>query len=611
MALSNKPNSFLVPAQYGNIYNLYYNRVSGGNIGCNITINGINVNMARNSSIDITIKTISGGDGCYLSGDLPDVFGETNAPLLSPILTQIDTFKARTLTEGGVFEADLCLQDTLIALDSIPYTPPITIYYVRPSGANYGNGDGTSYQNAWSGFGNIIWSLLYGKSLVICGTHFEQLIVQNSNVKIYGNDINEVGIIDGNDTIVSNITINNYVNVYFEAVQSYRATQDGIFIRGNATVTTKDCTFSETGNQGIQHYENAIGYHYNPLCENNVDDGISAHDNAIFYVYGGNVNNNNEGINIISNTRGYVYGTSFSGNIAQDIRVISANNTEQCILEISDSTVNIIDVSTNGKLIANNCVITNFKLGEGIVRSYAELTNCDIETFTNTNLIDITFNSCNINNLIKPASNTTNIIRLYDSYCRIQGLFNYTGIMVARRTLFSALGNTNGTLDMQGNSTTDIAYCIFKNTASGKFALTFRSSAIITRLDNCTIDNNGVGNGVFSLVAKTFNNLIIHRCVTGIQASSVVLVANNCCFNSNSTNTVSTVTINNPQYGAPTFINTAISDYRLDTGSSCINTGITAVEPLGILTADWISNIPVVVSTSQVGAWDIGAYIKI
>jgi hypothetical protein len=484
-------------------------------------------------------------------------------------------------------------------------------YYVRPLSSTYGTGDGTSYANAWSGFGNINWTLLFENSLAVCGTHFEQLIVQNSNVKIYGNNINEIGVIDGNNSVVSNITINNYINVYFEAVKSYRATQDGIFIRGNATVTTRNCVFSQTGNQGIQHYENAIGIHYNALCENNVDDGVSAHDNAKVYLYGGNFNNNDEGINIISNTRCYVYNASFSGNISQDIRVISANATEQCILELNNSTINIADIRTNGKLIANNCVIANLKLGEGIVRSYAELNYCDIETSNNTNLIDLTFNDCNINNLIKPATNTTNIIRLYNSYCRIQGLFNYTGILIARRTLFSALGNTNGTLDMQGSSTTDIAYCIFKDTVSNKFALTFRANSIITRLDNCTIDNNGVGNGVFSLVAKTFNNLIIHRCVTGIQASGVVLVANNCCFNSNTTNTVSTVTQNNSQTGNPLFVNTSISDYRLDTGSSCINTGITAVETLGIYTSNWLGSFPIIVSANQSGTWDIGAYVKL
>tara|TARA_R110000851_G_scaffold75456_1_gene166337 strand:- start:17628 stop:19136 length:1509 start_codon:yes stop_codon:yes gene_type:complete len=484
-------------------------------------------------------------------------------------------------------------------------------FFVRPSGTTYGTGDGTSYANAWSGFGNINWTSLYEKSLAVCGTHFEELVVQNSSVKIYGNSYFQDGVIDGNDIVISNITVNNYKDIYIEGLKSFRAVTDGIFIRGTAFVTTRDCVFSETGNQGIQHYENAIGIHYNALCENNVDDGVSAHDDAKVYLYGGNFNNNAEGINIISNTRCYVYNASFSGNINQDIRVISANVTEQCLLEINNSNINIADISTNGKFIANNCVITNLKVGNGIVRSYAELNYCDIETSTNTNLVDLTFNDCNINNLIKPSTSTTNVIRLYNSYCRIQGLFNYTGILIARRTLFSALGNTNGTLDMQGSSTTDIAYCIFKDTVSGKFALTFRSNAIITRLDNCTIDNNGVGNGVFSLVAKTFNNLIIYRCVTGIQASSVVLVANNCCFNSNTTNTISTVTQNNSQTGNPLFVNTSISDYRLDTGSPCINTGITAVETLGIYTSDWLGSFPIITSTSQSGAWDIGAYIRL
>ena len=483
-------------------------------------------------------------------------------------------------------------------------------FFVRPAGTTYGNGDGTSYANAWSGFSAINWSLLENCVLNVCGTHFQSLVVQSDNVTIKGNNPIQAGIIDGQNTITSNIDVNNRQNVVFEGIASYRAVLDCIFLRGNSTVTTIDCIFSESGNQGIQHYDTVVCHHYNVLTENNVDDGVSAHDSAVVYLHGGASNNNAEGINIIKDTRAYVYNFSFSGNTSQDIRVISNAITEQCILEIYDSTVNIIDVAVNAKVIANNCEVGNLRIGNGIIRSFAEMTNCTIGTVTNTNLVDETFTNCRITNLIKPSNNTSNVIRLYNSYCRIQGLFNYTGILIARRTLFSGLSNTNITLDMSSGSTTDIKYCVFTETAATRFAVTFRTGANITRFSNNTFSNDGVGNGLSSSVAFTFNNLIFFRCVTAMQASGVTLTANRCCFNSNTTNTISTVTQNNSVTGNPNFVNAAQKDYRLGAGSSCIGTGATLTENTGILNANFVSGLPNVTTKVQNTNWDIGAYVS-
>ena len=45
-------------------------------------------------------------------------------------------------------------------------------HFVRPSGGDYGTGDGGSYENAWNGFGNIKWDeIMPGDNLYICDTH--------------------------------------------------------------------------------------------------------------------------------------------------------------------------------------------------------------------------------------------------------------------------------------------------------------------------------------------------------------------------------------------------------------------------------------------------------
>ena len=48
------------------------------------------------------------------------------------------------------------------------------IWYVCPSGREYGNGDGTSYEDAWSGLLNVIWGpggVEAGDTLYVCGLH--------------------------------------------------------------------------------------------------------------------------------------------------------------------------------------------------------------------------------------------------------------------------------------------------------------------------------------------------------------------------------------------------------------------------------------------------------
>ncbi|MDO8467398.1 MAG: hypothetical protein Q7S56_00405, partial [Nanoarchaeota archaeon] len=59
----------------------------------------------------------------------------------------------------------------------IPYENPNgKIWYVRPLASNglYGNGDGSSYDNAWNGLKNVLWGdngVKAGDSLYVCGTN--------------------------------------------------------------------------------------------------------------------------------------------------------------------------------------------------------------------------------------------------------------------------------------------------------------------------------------------------------------------------------------------------------------------------------------------------------
>jgi surface protein len=77
MSTINGLNQFLVPAQDGFLYQLFYNTVYGGNTGCTININGTDVQMGPKSSINILVRSVSGGTGCFLGGDRPYIYGDS------------------------------------------------------------------------------------------------------------------------------------------------------------------------------------------------------------------------------------------------------------------------------------------------------------------------------------------------------------------------------------------------------------------------------------------------------------------------------------------------------------------------------------------------------
>jgi hypothetical protein len=50
MAINNDISNFIIPAQYAGLYDLVYTSVDGGPTGCNININGVNVQMGSGST---------------------------------------------------------------------------------------------------------------------------------------------------------------------------------------------------------------------------------------------------------------------------------------------------------------------------------------------------------------------------------------------------------------------------------------------------------------------------------------------------------------------------------------------------------------------------------
>lgn len=60
-------------------------------------------------------------------------------------------------------------------IGAIEYQGAGNVFYVRPAGGSYGSEDGSSYTNAWNGLHDIDWSQINpGDTFYICGTHLVQ-----------------------------------------------------------------------------------------------------------------------------------------------------------------------------------------------------------------------------------------------------------------------------------------------------------------------------------------------------------------------------------------------------------------------------------------------------
>ena len=66
--------SIIVPAELADFNQHTYTEIYGGTVGCVIKLNGIVLDIAESSNISISIRSVSGGVGCYLLGENNDVF---------------------------------------------------------------------------------------------------------------------------------------------------------------------------------------------------------------------------------------------------------------------------------------------------------------------------------------------------------------------------------------------------------------------------------------------------------------------------------------------------------------------------------------------------------
>ena len=74
MSKLNDSYTIIVPATAPVLSAHTYTQVYGGSAGCTAVINGVSVSIGASSNLDIRIRSISGGTGCYLLGEDNNVY---------------------------------------------------------------------------------------------------------------------------------------------------------------------------------------------------------------------------------------------------------------------------------------------------------------------------------------------------------------------------------------------------------------------------------------------------------------------------------------------------------------------------------------------------------
>ncbi len=127
-------------------------------------------------------------------------------------------------------------------------------WFVRPSGASYGSGDGTAFANAWSGFSRVNWSgIAPGDTLYVAGTFNEKLTVGKSGssgnlITIRGNYPGYPGVIDVSSGDA--VSLHGLVYVSIDGLTIDRAGGNGVEMQSSNHCEVKNSNFYRIGQSG-------------------------------------------------------------------------------------------------------------------------------------------------------------------------------------------------------------------------------------------------------------------------------------------------------------------------------------------------------------------------
>lgn len=135
-------------------------------------------------------------------------------------------------------------------------------WVVRPGNYSYGSNDGTSYGNAWPGFGKVIWGpggVREGDTLFVCGTHVETLVVGSSGtdankIIIRGDHPQEAGVLDMIYSAESCLDMSGKSNIIVYSLTMKRTSNHAVSMQGTYNCEVRNCTFTRVGRATGSNY---------------------------------------------------------------------------------------------------------------------------------------------------------------------------------------------------------------------------------------------------------------------------------------------------------------------------------------------------------------------
>lgn len=490
-------------------------------------------------------------------------------------------------------------------------------WYVRPSGGSYGNEDGTSYDNAWDGFANIDTAVINSGDVVyIAGTHNEFLTAAKIvNGVSYVSLIADPATLSGQDSRNICADCTSKSNVTFTDIIFSDAVVSCLNIDSSTGIITNNCTFSGSGNQGLQHLGTTTATHNNPTCSDCVDDGLSMHDDCVVILVGGTFNGNDQNINIVGNAQITITGSpTFTGTSTYDLYSTSASTPDSCAITMTGGTVRNINADVGGRINLTNVTVSGTTAISGSVGAGSVYATNTIFTGALTLSAGGTLSATN-SRITAISATTAGAMILSKCIVRDEVTLISGASILAEYTFFEGVGTNNELVDVQLGASGGVKYCVFKHIAASQFGLAYRTGSTVTHAPNGNIfiGSSNVGRGIFSQIDITINNNIFYDLEIGAFRSAGTFVLNNACLFDCTTPKSGTITSNSEVTTDPVFADVANNDYNLGVGSSCLGTGVTLSASFdeAIDTAVWgdASTVPVVATAEQAVAWNIGAYV--
>jgi hypothetical protein len=385
-------------------------------------------------------------------------------------------------------------------------------WYVRPGITTYGNGSGSSYENAWSGFSNIQWGtqgIQAGDTLFICGTHGSTLNIGTNGttgapVSVSGSCGSDEGKIDGAKSINYGINTNGRSFIKIINMIIMRTLQDGIYASNSSTIEVGNSKFYEIGSNvnysGIKANYGSGYYFYNNIFDNS----LGTYSGVGITVGLGSSPNGQQ--NIVENN--HISGLQGDGIVVGDNTIVDGNTVSNLmnVVTHSDGIViqgsNVIVKRNSVFDCTQNIYVNSFDYGSGS----RSITN-NVAIFSN--LIHRISSLSNVNGLIVDCEGGQNGTRGMSS---ITGLkiynntiadCNYGGMVVNDRT------NEGGCI-----SNLDIRNNLVVNSGGYRRLITFGGKQVSNLILNYNMTYNNVYESSTDVAYLWYGN---HLAISGMR----------------------------------------------------------------------------------------------